>query len=122
HPDDVLRIGQYRMVYRDSAATEAQPEPESATAFRIEAASVELNELQKRSGLLELADREALAESSVELRTLELLHEVGVRLARTVTTADVMETAVDLLFKIEGVHRATLMQCDEEQQVFRVGD
>jgi adenylate cyclase len=86
--------------------------------FQIEAANVELNELQQRSGLLELAGSNLLTRNSVEMSALELLHEVGVRLARTATEAEVMETAVDLLFKIEGVQRATLMVWDQEKEAF----
>jgi adenylate cyclase len=48
-----------------------------------------------------------------------LLHEVGIRLARTATPEDVVETAVDLVFKIPGAHRSTLMLWDEPQQAFK---
>jgi adenylate cyclase len=71
--------------------------------------------------LLVPSDAETVA-SSPQLRALELLHEVGVRLARTVTADDVTETAVDLLFKIGGVQRATLMSWDDGQQAFRQAD
>jgi adenylate cyclase len=119
-PDDVVRIGPYRLIYRDTNARDvAQPDPNHTSMFRIEEASVELNELQERSGLLDLVSSTALPQNSLEISTLELLHEVGVRLARTATEAEVMETAVDLLFKIEGVHRATLMLWDENKEAFK---
>lgn len=118
-PDDVVRIGPYRLIYRDSSArTSPQADPNDTSMFRIEAAAVELNELQARSGLLDLAATDALPQNSVEMSALELLHQVGIRLARTATEAEVMETAVDLLFKIEGVHRATLMLWDEDKEAF----
>lgn len=118
-PDDVVRIGPYRLIYRDSKArVSPQADPNETSMFRIEAAAVELNELQARSGLLDLAGSNLITQNSVEMSALELLHQVGVRLARTATEADVMETAVDLLFKIEGVHRATLMLWDEDKEAF----
>jgi len=117
-PYDVIRIGQYRIVYRDASARADSAEPEPESAFRIEAASVELNEIQQRQGLLALADSRALDASSMQMRTLDLLHEVGVRLARTFSPADVIETSVDLAFKIEGAQRAGLSLWDEELQAF----
>lgn len=117
-PDDVVRIGPYRLIYRD---TDARGNPQASLSdtsmFQIEAANVELNELQERSGLLDLAGSDLLTHSE-EMNALELLHEVGVRLARTATEAEVMETAVELLFKIEGVQRATLMLWDEDKEAF----
>ena len=124
--DDVVCIGKYRLVYRN-AVPSPEPEPDALSPFQIESASVELNELQERPGLLGFTDdkaqaEKALAASSIELRALELLHEVGVRLARTVTVGDVTETSVDLLFKIEGVQRSTLMLWDEGQGAFDTGE
>src|SRR5579871_1280398 len=126
HPDDVIRIGKYLMIYRDPAAAE-QAQSEASSPFQIQSASVELNELQERATLLGLAQdkalaEKALAETSIGLRALELLHEVGVRLARTVTVTDVVETAVDLLFKIEGVQRATLIPWNEADSAFAAGE
>jgi adenylate cyclase len=117
HADDVLRIEPFRLVYRDGSVS-AAPEPDSLPAFHIESAAVELNQLQERVRLVDPAAGDAVIGSSAELRALELLHEVVVRLARTNTTAEVVETSVDLLFKIEGVQRATLLMWDEEQQGF----
>ncbi len=120
--DDVVRIGPYRLVFRDTqshhavAAPKSQPPP--LPSFQIETAAVDLHQLQDRPQLLAPSE----AETSPQFRALELLHEVGVRLARTVTAGDVTETAVDLLFKIEGVHRATLMSWDEGQQAFLPAD
>jgi adenylate cyclase len=41
-----------------------------------------------------------------------------VRLARSHTTEEVISSAIDLLFKIEEVHRATVILWDEEQKTF----
>jgi adenylate cyclase len=119
--DDVVRIGSYRLVFRDNYVGTPKAKAQTLPAFEIETAAVDLNELQDHPRLLEPSATETLASSS-QLRALELLHEVGVRLARTVTAADVVETAVDLLFNIEGVQRATLMSWDDEQQAFRAAD
>jgi adenylate cyclase len=118
--DDVVRIGPYRMVYRDTFVLPPR-EQQTPPAFQIETTSFALDQLQDRPRLLVPSETETVA-ASPQLRALELLHEVGVRLARTVTEADVMETAVDLLFRIEGVQRATLMSWDEEQKAFRQAD
>jgi adenylate cyclase len=119
--DDVVRIGPYRLIFRDTHVAPPKEKPQSLPAFEIETAAVDLNELQDRPRLLEPSATETLA-SSPQLRALELLHEVGVRLARTVTAADVVETAVDLLFNIGGVQRATLMSWDDQQQAFLPAD
>jgi pSer/pThr/pTyr-binding forkhead associated (FHA) protein len=100
--DDVVRIGPYRLVFRDSFIQRPKTQPPPLPAFQIEAAAVELDQLQDRPHLLAPSESETVA-SSPQLHALELLHEVGVRLARTVTAADVAETALDLLFKISGV-------------------
>jgi adenylate cyclase len=112
---DVVRIGPYRLVFRDGSEVVPKAEEPSQIGFQIETAAVDLHELQLSPQLLRPSD----VASSPQLRALELLHEVGVRLARTATESDVVETAVDLLFNIEGVQRATLMSWDEDQQAFR---
>lgn len=116
--DDVVRIGSFRLVYRDRNAVSPKQESQPEPAYQIEAAAVELDQLQGRPHLLTPSDGRTLV-ISPQLRALESLYEVGVRLARTVTAADVVETAVDLLFKIQGAHRAALMSWDGEQQAFR---
>jgi adenylate cyclase len=116
--DDVVRIGSYRLIFRDTFVAPATPKPLPQPAFEIETAAVDLNELQDHPHLLATQSFAA----SPQLRALELLHEVGVRLARTVTDADVVDTAVDLLFHIEGAQRATLMAWDEHRQAFRPAD
>jgi adenylate cyclase len=115
--DDVVRIGSYRLIFRDTYVAPPPEKPQAAPAFEIETAAFDLNELQDRSTLLEPSATQTLA-STPQLRALELLHEVGIRLARTVTAADVVETAVDLLFRIGGVQRATLMSWDDGLQAF----
>jgi adenylate cyclase len=116
--DDVVRIGSYRLIFRDKTTPPPKPESQPAPKFQIETAAIELDQLQDTPRLLTPTAGGTIS-LSPELRALELLHEVGVRLARTVTPDDVVETAVDLLFKIEGAHRATLMFWDEDQQAFR---
>jgi len=116
--DDVVRIGSYRLIFRDNVVAPPKPEPQPQPAFQIEASEVELTELQDHPQLMRPSEGRTLV-ISPEMRGLELLHEVGVRLARTVTADDVVETAVDLLFKIRGAHRATLMFWDDGQQAFR---
>ena len=118
YPDDVIRIAQYRIIYRDPEAKFHPTEPDKPHPFQIQASPHALNELQARAGLLHLTDHADLPHDSREFRALDLLHEVGVQLARTVTIADVTETAVDLLFRIEGVQRSTLMLWDEQRQAF----
>ena len=113
--EDVVLIGPYKLVCGPAVprTTERASRPE---AFRIEQSPVELNELQKQPGLVQIPN------SPIELRQLELLHEVSVRLARTESVVDVTETAVALLFKIVGVHRATLMSWDEDRQEVHQGE
>ncbi|HTB11285.1 MAG TPA: adenylate/guanylate cyclase domain-containing protein [Bryobacteraceae bacterium] len=119
--DDVVRIGPYRLIFRDTYRAPAKEKPQPLPAFEIETAAIDLNELQASPRLLDLSATQTLA-SSPQLRALELLHEVGVRLARTVTASDVVETSVDLLFRIAGVQRATLMAWDDQQQAFHAAD
>ena len=111
YPDDVLLIGPYKLIYSDRTAV-IRPAESFSSPFRIEEAAVDINELQQQPRLV----HGGAPDGSLELRSLELLHEVGVTLARTVTVEDVIETSVALLFKIEGVQRATLMLWDEKKQ------
>ena len=117
--DDVVRIGPYRLIFRDTyVATPTEKTPLRSQRLRIETSTFDLNELQASTRFLEPSVTQTLPRTP-QFRALELLHEVGVRLARTVTVADVVETAADLLFRITGVQRATLMSWDDEQQAFR---
>ncbi len=124
--DDVLIIGLYRLIYRTGEAERQEAvksAPDALDIFAVESASVNLEQLQERPRLLSLAGAgEAFPENQVDLRALELMHDVSIRLARTVTTADVSETAIDLLFAIEGVQRATLMPWSEDLQALREAD
>jgi adenylate cyclase len=115
--DDVVRIGSNRLIFRDDTARPPNEDAPPAPAFQIEESEVDLDELQDHPHLLTASSGKTLV-ITPGLRALELLHEVGIRLARTVTAGDVIETAVDLLFKIGGAHRATLMLWDREQQAF----
>jgi hypothetical protein len=116
--DDVVRIGSYRLIFRDNTLAPPKPDEQPVPAYQIDVAEVELHELQHHPQLMRPSEGKTLV-MSPELRGLELLHEVGVRLARTVTPEDVVETAVDLLFRIGGAHRATLMLWDDQHQAFR---
>jgi adenylate cyclase len=122
---DILTVGLYRLVYHEEADASSQPKPitEVPLPFQIEAAPVHLEQLQNNSRLLELAaDGAPMAASAVDLSALELMHEVSVSLARTVTVRDVTETAIDLLFRITGVQRATFIPWDEDLQAFQHAD
>lgn len=120
--DDVLQIGPYKVVYR---AVEVKPleaakaESDISPRFSVEAGAVNLDQLQKRPRLLDLAGATQVLPGALDLSALEFLHEVSVRLARAVTPADVSETAIDLLFLIEGVQRATLMPWNDDLQAFQ---
>src|SRR5579862_4983101 len=82
-PDDVIRIGSYRLIFRSSMPAAAKPRPAAPPpSFQIETAEVDLGELQDRPNLL---THEGTVAVTPEMLALELLHEVGVRLARTVT-------------------------------------
>src|SRR5580692_9519499 len=70
--DDVVRIGSYRLVFRDIYVA-PKPKQPAMPAFDIETASVDLNELQDHPHLLEASAKETLV-SSPQLRALELLH------------------------------------------------
>jgi len=120
---DTVQIGAFKLILSTpQAATPERPKSQLDTSemFAIEAGAVELNQLQEPQRLVDLASAgQAVPDSGVDLNALELLHEVSVRLARSVTPADVSETAISLLFQIEGVQRATLMPWNDEDQAFQ---
>jgi len=103
-PNDVVRLGDHDLVL--------QEEPPEDQRFAIQAGSVEIGELQKESGLLRLA-----SEESADVKNLELLYEVGVTLARSHSIEEVTAAAIGLLFKIEQVHRATVMIWEEKKRL-----
>lgn len=106
---DVITVGEFKIRLFEDA-------PEDS-GFSIEAGAIELNELQRKPELLPLTGTETTA--TVEVKHIELLYEVGVRLARSHSIAEVTNAAVELLFKIDQVHRAAVILWDEKKNVFR---
>ncbi len=106
--DDSIAIGKFVLLFREEAAD---------APFTIETGAIELNELQRKPQLLAFPRAKEFA-SAAELRNLELLYEVGMTLAGTHSVDQVTAAAVKLLFKIEHVHRATVMLWNEEQRSF----
>lgn len=111
-PGDAISIGPHVIFYRQ--------ETEAALPFSIEAGAVELDRLQTQERLLDLAGDAVLGASGMHL--LEILHQVSVTLARTQTVEEVKEQSVQLLFKIEPVHRACLMLWDESSSSFQTAE
>jgi adenylate cyclase len=106
---DIVGLGEFQIHLRDDA-------PQEDADFSIVAGEVELNELQREPEALHLAGTEPT--STFELKNVELLYEVGVRLARSHSVSEVTNAAVELLFKIEQVHRAAVILWDEKQNSF----
>ena len=105
---DVVAVGEFKIRWLEDA-------PEDA-GFRIEAGAIELNELQHKPELLPLTGTEPTA--AIEVKHIELLYEVGVKLARSHSIAEVTNAAVELLFKIDQVHRAAVILWDEKRNSF----
>lgn len=104
--NDAIIIGQFRITFREES-TEAP--------FSIKAGGVDLQELQRDPQLLALAEQQA-GSSTTDVRSLELLYEVGMTLARAQSADEVATSAVEVLFKIEQVHRATLILWNQDAQ------
>ena len=102
--NDVIKIGQFQLTVQDQAAAD---DPR----FRIQVGSVGLEVLQKEPTLLPV-DRDS------GLKSLELLYAVGVKLARSHSVEEVTEAAVELLFRIDEVHRAAVILWDQEAGKF----
>ncbi len=109
--NDGIRIGPHEILYRE--------ETDTSFGFSVQAGAEELDSLQRKSGLLDIAGEGSSEADNPTLRALELLHEVSLTLARTQTVDEVKEKSVELLFKIEPVHRACVMLWDEEKQAFQ---
>lgn len=105
---DVVAVGEFKIRLSEDA-------PED-TGFSIEAGAIELNELQRKPELLPLTGTEPTA--IIEVKHIELLYEVGVTLARSHSIAEVTKAAVELLFKIDQVHRAAVILWDEKKNSF----
>ena len=107
-PNDLIAIGGFRITYRE----ESTDDP-----FVIESAEIGVQELQRDPQLLSLSGGEPL-QPNVEVRGLELLYEVGMTLARAHSVEGVSAAAVELVFKIKPVHRATVMLWNDETGSF----
>ena len=106
--DDCITVGKFRIHFREDATEDS---------FSIRAGEVNLQQLQDEPKLLALSGPQGSAIGG-ELRSLELLYEVGMTLARSQSIEEVVSAAVEMLFKIEEVHRATLMMWNEESGAF----
>lgn len=103
-PHDVLQIGPYRFTLHQDAP------PATDLPLQVEEVAANLDELQESVQLVDAAA------GAAEIGRLELLYEVGIKLARTNSVAEVQENAVSFLFRIAGVHRAALMLWDAERE------
>jgi adenylate cyclase len=106
--NDVIGIGPHQITYRETA-----PGPD----FSIETGGTDLARLQSQQKLVDQAGSAALEAHGISL--LEILHEVSLTLARTQTVEEVKIESCQLLFKIDGVHRACVMLWDEGQAAFQ---
>ena len=104
HGGDVISIGPHELVFRE--------EKPGGLAWDIEPGAVDLGALQKPP------EPEAKGPEAPRLKALELLNEVGLKLAGTHTPSEVTKEAIQLLFRIEGVQRATLWPWDEKERCF----
>jgi len=106
NPNDVIAVGRFKISIRE----------ESADRFDIRSGALTLDEAQKTPELLTFVGLPSATPS--EVKNLELLYEVGVTLARSHSLDDVTNAAVEMLFKIDQVHRATVMMWSDETQSF----
>jgi adenylate cyclase len=104
HGGDVISIGPHELVFREEKA--------GGSAWDIEPGAVDLGALQKPP------EPEAKGPETPRLKALELLNEVSLKLAGTHTPSEVTKEAIQLLFRIEGVQRATLWPWDEKERCF----
>jgi len=107
-PNDTVQVGRFRVSLLE--------EIEEDERFSIQAGTVALDELQDKPGLLPLPGRGLAAAG--EFKNFELLYEVGVTLARSNSVEEVTKAAIGLLFKIDQVHRATVMLWDDKRGAF----
>jgi adenylate cyclase len=113
HPGDVVWIGGHQLIY--SAG------PEDSARARTKKAGSSILHIASAPARLDQLMKPGLAIPSHESRSVELVHEVSVTLASTTTVADVIDAAVGLLFRIEGVQRAVLMPWEDEAQELEAG-
>jgi adenylate cyclase len=108
-PNDVITIGSFRITFQE----ESQDLP-----FVIRSGEIGLQDLQRDPQLLSLFGGSRL-QPALEVRGLELLYEVGMTLARSQSIDEVSAAAVELVFKIEEVHRASVMLWNEGTSSFQ---
>ncbi len=85
--------------------------------WKIQTSGHDLRSFQKLQ-LTPDARKEAKLPDAPPLKALQLLNEVSTALARPQTPSEVAKEAIQLLFKIEGVQRATLWPWDEAAHCF----
>jgi len=107
-PNDLIQLGQFKLTLRE----DHDDEP-----FTIETASVDLDQLQQDPHLLATSIYK-VSDTPSQLRSLELLYEVGMTLAKGNSIEEVRRLVVELLFKIEEVSRAAVLLWDEESGTF----
>ena len=104
HSGDVITIGPHEIVFKEEKA--------GGLPWKIQTGPVDLRALQKPQ------EPEAKSPEAPRLKALELLNEVGLKLAGTHTPSEVVKESIHLLFRIEGVQRATLWPWDEKERCF----
>jgi len=104
HGGDVITIGPHEIVFRE--------EKPGGSPWKIQTGAVDLGALQKPQ------EPEAKTPEAPRLKALELLNEVGLKLAGTHSQSEVVKESIQLLFRIEGVQRATLWPWDEKERCF----
>jgi adenylate cyclase len=109
HGGDVITIGPHEIVFRE--------EKPGGLPWKIESGAVDLRALQKPQEP-EAYKSEVKTPEAPRLKALELLNEVGLKLAGTHKPSEVVKESIQLLFRIEGVQRATLWPWDEKERCF----
>jgi adenylate cyclase len=109
HGGDVITIGPHEIVFREEKA--------GGLLWKIQSGAVDLTALQQPQEP-EASKPEAKSPEAPRLQALELLNEVGLKLAGTHTPSEVVKESIQLLFRIEGVQRATLWPWDEKERCF----
>jgi adenylate cyclase len=107
--NDCITVGKFRIVFREDSTD---------VPFTIRTSALDLHQLQEEPQLLALTSAKEFATPS-ELRSLEVLYEVGMSLARSQSVEEVSAAAVELLFKLEEVQRATVMLWNENRASFQ---
>jgi adenylate cyclase len=106
-PGGMVSLGGFKIRLLDEAREKER--------FKIETGKVDLDRLQKEGALLELDKADA---ADGHLKNFELLYQVGVTLARARSVEEVISAALELLFKIDQVHRAGIILWDEKKASF----